>query len=36
MKNVFEALYEALKAALKQWRFVRYMQAGGNPDEQPF
>jgi hypothetical protein len=36
MSNLFEAAREAIKAAIRQWRFVRYMQAGGNPDTLPF
>lgn len=36
MKNFFEALLHAWVAAVDEWRFVRHMQRGGNPDTLPF
>lgn len=33
---MFEAIKEALKAAISRFKFVRYMQAGGNPDDCPY
>jgi len=36
MKDLFEALTEAIKAGIARWHFVRYMQSGHSPDEQPF
>ena len=32
MKQFFEALREAFKAAIERWLYVRHMQAGGNPE----
>lgn len=36
MSNLFEAVREAVRAAINRWHFVRYMQRGGNPDDLPF
>lgn len=36
MKNIIEALRLAVRAAIDEFRFVRHMQRGGNPDVLPF
>ena len=33
MKNLYTALRMTIKAAYGEWRYVRYLQAGGNPDQ---
>ena len=33
MINIYQALVMAVKAAIDGWRYVRYLQAGGNPDQ---
>ena len=33
MSNIYQALVMAVKAAMDEWRYVRYLQAGGNPDQ---
>ena len=36
MKNIYKALRLALRAAIYEYRSVRYLQSGGNPDFLPF
>lgn len=36
MKNIFEALRMAVNAAINEFRFVRHVQRGGNPDVLDF
>ena len=36
MKNIYVAIKHAFKAAIEEFRFVRHMQKGGNPDYLPF
>jgi hypothetical protein len=36
MKNFVEALRLAVVAAIEEFRFVRHMQKGGNPDVLDF
>ena len=36
MKNIYEALRMAFIAARDEFRFVRHMQKGGNPDVLDF
>ena len=36
MKNFFEAIRLAVIAAIEEYRFVRHLQKGGNPDVLPF
>lgn len=36
MKNIYKALRLAFIAACDEFRFVRHMQKGGNPDVLPF
>ena len=36
MKNFYEAMRLAVVAAIEEFRFVRHMQRGGNPDVLPF
>lgn len=36
MKNIYEALRMAVIAAIEEFRFVRHMQRGGNPDVLDF
>lgn len=36
MRNIFKALRLSVKAAIEEFRFVRHMQKGGNPDYLPF
>ena len=33
MSNIYQALVMSAKAAMHEWRYVRYLQAGGNPDQ---
>lgn len=34
--NFFTAIYAAVLAAVEEYRFVRHMQRGGNPDVLDF
>ena len=36
MKNIYAALRMAVIAAIDEFKFVRHMQRGGNPDVLPF
>jgi hypothetical protein len=36
MTNFYQAIKAAVKAAFEEYRFVRHMQKGGNPDILPF
>ena len=36
MTNLYEAIRLAVLAAISEYKFVRYMQRGGNPDNLPF
>lgn len=36
MSNFIKALRLAVVAAIEEFRFVRHMQRGGNPDVLPF
>lgn len=33
MINLYKAFCMAIKAAYGEWRYVRYLQNGGNPDQ---
>lgn len=36
MTNFYEAIRLAIVAAVEEYKFVRHMQKGGNPDVLPF
>jgi hypothetical protein len=36
MTDIYEALRLAIIAAIEEYKFVRHLQKGGNPDVLPF